>query len=644
VNKNSNQIIINQEATHSKEFGFNGSYSKEANFQEENNQDNNFVASFFEKFINIANLELGEDVVNKWLINLEICSISNCEVIFYAPSKLVRDWVIREFIEVKKPNPSLKSIAQKVNAKIKKVSVMFVAKRKSSHKTINGNDSLNFQPQTHLQKQDQAISQNCEGQIKDKNFMQNLPNNFANSLQINNSQGNIVSISKYGNVFSLSTDLNPRFNFANFVAGKYNRLALSMAKIVAGCDNQPKLFEDNIPLFIHGQVGMGKTHLAQAIAWQIKENSPSKRVVYLSAEKFMFHFVQSIKSNELISFKEKMRLIDVLIVDDLQFIAGKQSTQQEFINSFNSMVEDNKQVVLVCDRHPLDLENIDSKLKSRITAGMVINFQKIDYQDRLLILNQKAQQLEEKIPSFIIELFAKNIDSNVRDLEGALKKLVAQKVVLNQEISLELAYSILEDYQPNISKNLIANQESIANFNLYNSSSAIKVKTKNLAKNQISITAKKPSRAKNATKLAKLPKSKLQNNLNQTNSQPNIVQSNQIINQISQQNFALLSFINPFLAEKIVDINQIKVVICQFYNIPMLQFNSKSKKSSIVFAKKIAIYLALNVAKFNLEEVATQFDKSSTCVKNACKMVQDLVNQSADFRTILQNICQIFAK
>jgi chromosomal replication initiator protein len=219
-----------------------------------------------------------------------------------------------------------------------------------------------------------------------------------------------------------------------------------MAKIAAGLDAQTDLFDDKIPLFIHGAVGMGKTHLAQAIAWQIKDSDKSKKVVYLSAEKFMYHFVQSIRNGDVMSFKEKMRSIDVLIVDDVQFIAGKESTQQEFMNCFNSLVEDNKQVVLVCDRCPSDLTNIDEKLKSRIAGGMIVNFKNPDYADRLAILKAKAQIMGHEICEKVLSFIAEKITGSVRDLEGALKKLIAGKVFEGEEITVKSAENILAEY------------------------------------------------------------------------------------------------------------------------------------------------------------------------------------------------------
>ncbi len=343
---------------------------------------------------------IGEEIFNKWFLDVEIYSQTKNEIILSTSSKFKRDWINREYFQAKTFIKSLnKSLPD-----LHKINIIFLEK----------NIDL----------------------IKDNENSENKPS------QINK----VINLSKYDNVFAFATELNNKFTFANFISAKYCKMALSMAKIVAGFDNQLKIFDDKIPLFIHGGVGIGKTHLAQSIAWFIKENDKTKKVVYLSAEKFMYHFVQSIRSNEIMNFKEKMRSIDVLIVDDVQFIAGKDGTQQEFMNCFNSLVEDNKQVILVCDRCPSNLENIDEKLKSRITGGMIINLKKPDFADRLAITKQKIQSLNCQIPEEVINLVAEKITSSIRDIEGALKKLMAENIFAEQEITIDSSKSILSSY------------------------------------------------------------------------------------------------------------------------------------------------------------------------------------------------------
>lgn len=387
-------------------------------------------SSFFELYKNELKSSFGEDVFAKWFEQLEIFDLSKSELILMAPSKFVRDWIIREFVEVKKSAKSLLKSAAQVDSKIKKVSVIAPVKKVEA--------------------------------------------SFVARKESGNSE-KVVNLSKYDNVFTYGTDLNPKFTFDNFVSAKYNKFALSMAKIAAKIEqSQLDLFEDNIPLFIHGGVGMGKTHLAQAIAWKIKEEDSSKKVVYLSAEKFMFHFVQSVRNNSMMDFKEQFRSVDMLIIDDVQFIAGKQGTQEEFMHSFNHLVENNKQVILVCDRSPSDLESVDEKLKSRISGGMIVNFKNPDFSDRLQILKAKTELNGEEIDDKILELMASKIKNSVRDLDGAIRKLIANKIFGQEEISVETAKSVILEYV-NLSKitgiSIKKIQKTVADF--YNVKTAL---------------------------------------------------------------------------------------------------------------------------------------------------------------------------
>ncbi len=398
------------------------------------------ATQFKNEFVNNCEKIIGAETCDKWLKNIEIFSQTANEIIVSSPSKLNRDWINREFFSNKSFINSLKDFYPK----ILKISAIFIANQ------------------------------------SDKNL--DLP---SLSPQNSNSENKVLNLSKHDNVFAYGTELNPKFTFQNFIGTKHNKIALSMAKIVGGCADAPQLFDDKIPLFIHGIVGMGKTHLAQAIAWNIKENNNRKKVVYLSAEKFMFHFVQSIRNNDVMLFKEKMRSIDVLIVDDVQFIAGKDSTQQEFMNCFNSLVEDNKQVVLVCDRCPTALENIDEKLKSRITGGMIINFKSADFADRVAILKGKATQMGFEIADEIVNFVAQNLKGSNRDLDGALKKLYAEKMFGDQEITLSSARNILSNYFKSNSSsgiNIDKIQKIVADFyNIKISDLNSKNRSKNIA-------------------------------------------------------------------------------------------------------------------------------------------------------------------
>ncbi len=379
--------------------------------QNNSNENQEFLASLLNAFKN----NFGEEIYSKWLANLEIFSRSSSELILSASSKFMRDWIIREYVENKKTALNIEKIAKEIDSKIKKVSVISLEKAVITPRvTISTNNSANI------------------------------------------TENKVISLSKHDNVFAFGSELNPKYTFANFVTTKYNKFAVAMAKIAAGVtDGQANLFDEAIPLYVHGGIGMGKTHLAQAIAWQIKAENKNKKVVYLTAEKFMYHFVQAVRNNESMDFKQKFRSIDVLIIDDVQFIAKKQGTQEEFMHTFNNLVESNKQVVLVCDRSPADLEAIDEKLKSRISGGMVINFKNPDFADRYEILKTKAALCGEAIDEKILEHLASKITSSVRDIDGALRKLMANKIFAGEEISLQAAKNIALEYSKASLNNII---------------------------------------------------------------------------------------------------------------------------------------------------------------------------------------------
>lgn len=245
-----------------------------------------------------------------------------------------------------------------------------------------------------------------------------------------------------GDVFadSLSAPLDARYTFDNFVVGKPNEFAYAAAQRVADSDHVS--FN---PLFLYGGVGLGKTHLMHAIAWQIRLRSPKRRVVYLSAEKFMYSFVRALRNHDTVSFKEQFRSADVLMIDDVQFISGKNSTQEEFFHTFNALVDQGRQIVLSADKSPSDLEEIGDRLRSRLSSGLVADLHPTTFELRLGILDAKAEHLGVTVPQKVKEFLAHRITSNVRELEGALTRLSANVQLVGGDISLELAHTLLHD-------------------------------------------------------------------------------------------------------------------------------------------------------------------------------------------------------
>ncbi len=239
--------------------------------------------------------------------------------------------------------------------------------------------------------------------------------------------------------------LDPRFTFDTFVVGKPNQLAHAAARRVA--EGGAVTFN---PLFLFGGVGLGKTHLMHAIAHEIKARKPEMRVVYLSAEQFMYRFVQALRDKQMMDFKHLFRSVDVLMVDDVQFIAGKDSTQEEFFHTFNALVDQNKQIILSADRAPGEIKDMEERIKSRLQSGLVVDLHPTDYELRLGILQTKAARYREQYPDLVIadgvlEFLAHRISTNVRVLEGALMRLFAFASLVGQEITLEKAQDALSD-------------------------------------------------------------------------------------------------------------------------------------------------------------------------------------------------------
>ena len=238
----------------------------------------------------------------------------------------------------------------------------------------------------------------------------------------------------------LSAALDPRYTFDNFVVGESNQFAYAAAHSVAeGGDVQYN------PLYMYSSAGLGKTHLMHSIAWHIREHDPSRRVAYLSAEKFMYLFVRALRSKDTLSFKEELRNVDVLMIDDVQFLIGKESTQDEFFHTFNALVGARKQLVLSADKPPVNLDGLEERLKTRLGSGLVVDIHPTSFELRLGILESKAQNLGVRVPPDVISFLAEKITSSVRELEGALLRVAAHVQLMGGEVTLERTCDILRD-------------------------------------------------------------------------------------------------------------------------------------------------------------------------------------------------------
>ena len=235
--------------------------------------------------------------------------------------------------------------------------------------------------------------------------------------------------------------LNPKYTFDNFVVGSANRFAHAASLAVA--ESPAQAYN---PLFLYGSSGLGKTHLLHAIGNYISVLNPSLKIMYISSEKFMNDLITSIQENKNEQFRNKYREIDVLLIDDIQFIAGKHTTEEEFFHTFNHLYQADKQIILSSDHPPKEMHTLEERLRSRFEWGLICDIQAPDYETRLAILQKKMQSISVRIPYDVLEYIAQSVDSNIRELEGALNRITAFTAFEREDVHLDLAKRILSEY------------------------------------------------------------------------------------------------------------------------------------------------------------------------------------------------------
>lgn len=331
----------------------------------------------------------GPTVYKGWIKFLEFEEDLGGKVLLSVPSRFIRDWITSRYLS------QLLEICQKEIPDLHAIEI--VSKSPSSGEIDTSSTSIEPSAPTH-----DSLSQYLLENVK--------------------------------------SVLDPRFTFENFVVGKPNELAYAAARRVAESD---QVYFN--PLFLYGGVGLGKTHLMHAVAWHLHQTQPKRRVIYMSAEKFMYQFIRALRHKTIINFREQLRSVDILMIDDVQFISGKDSTQEEFFHTFNSLVDQKRQIILSADKSPSDLQGIEERMRSRLGWGLVADIHPTTYELRLGILQSKAEALSVPIPHVVIELLAHKVTSNIRELEGALNRIVAHVTLVGGEISLETTHHVLKD-------------------------------------------------------------------------------------------------------------------------------------------------------------------------------------------------------
>ncbi|WP_112179020.1 MULTISPECIES: chromosomal replication initiator protein DnaA [Paraliobacillus] len=276
------------------------------------------------------------------------------------------------------------------------------------------------------------------------------------------------------------TMLNDKYTFDTFVIGTGNRFAHAASLAVA--EAPAKAYN---PLFIYGGVGLGKTHLMHAIGHYVLDHNPSAKVVYLSSEKFTNEFINSIRDNKAVNFRNKYRNVDVLLIDDIQFLAGKEQTQEEFFHTFNTLHEESKQIIISSDRPPKEIPTLEDRLRSRFEWGLITDITPPDLETRIAILRKKAKAEGLDIPNEVMLYIANQIDTNIRELEGALIRVVAYSSLVNKDVDASLAAEALKDIIPSSRPKVVtiaAIQEIISErYNIRLDEFAAKKRTKSVA-------------------------------------------------------------------------------------------------------------------------------------------------------------------
>lgn len=339
----------------------------------------------------LAQLEtnLSKPSFDTWLKSTYLSSIDNDQLTVVVPNEFAQDWLKKHYYSI---------IKEKATT------------------VLNKEVAINF---TTPNVEENAPRLNTNGIIK------NSANNLHNSVD-----------------YGLST-LNPKYFFETFVVGNSNRFAHAASLAVA--ESIAKAYN---PLFIYGGVGLGKTHLMHAIGHYVLEHHPNHHVMYVTSERFTNELINAIQNNKTVQFRNKYRNIDVLLIDDIQFLAEKERTQEEFFHTFNTLHEDNKQIIISSDRPPKDIPTLEDRLRSRFEWGLITDIQPPDLETRIAILRKKSESENIKVPDEVILYIANRIQSNIRELEGALIRVIAYSSLGNRDISMDLCIEALKKIIP----------------------------------------------------------------------------------------------------------------------------------------------------------------------------------------------------
>ncbi len=372
--------------------------------------------------------EVGDVEYRTWLRQMSLAGQDGDEITVTLPTRFLRDWVSTRY------GDRLKALWQAENPDIRRIDIRVGATVTPPAPLPETVSPLRFAPMA-------SAGPLAPGPVAPSSFAA-ARESFADPVPAPIRAAPAMVEDRVESRSDLAAPLDPRFTFEGFVVGKPNEFAYACARRVAELPSSPGFN----PLFLYGGVGLGKTHLMHAIAWELTNRTSNPvSVAYMSAEKFMYRFIAAIRSQSTMEFKENLRSVDVLMIDDLQFLIGKDNTQEEFFHTFNYLVEQGKQIVVSADKSPSDLNGLEHRLRTRLGCGMVADLHSTTYELRISILEAKASRAGVAVPPKVLEFLAHKITSNVRELEGALNRLVAHANLFGRPVTLESTHEVLHD-------------------------------------------------------------------------------------------------------------------------------------------------------------------------------------------------------
>lgn len=386
--------------------------------------------------------ELGDDLYSSWFARMEVQERSGTKLVVSVSTQFLRNWVQSHYLD------KLVSLADAELGDIKEVQIK-VRSRGAPVRAVRSTPPSTERPaETKSSARNETSSQSSSAPQASRSApVVRLADSGSSTARTYASSAAAPSASASAAMPERGTPLDPELTFSSFIMGHSNALAHAAAMRVA--DAAPDMPVTFNPLYIHSASGLGKTHLLNAIAWRIHEQQPQRRVLFLSAERFMYHFITAIRARDVIVFKDHFQSVDVLLIDDFQFLQGK-SMLQEFLHTFNSLVDSKRQVIVAADVPPTQLDSIDARMRSRLAGGLVVDIQPPELELKRRLLQSKVAEAVKRDPSIsvpeeVIEYIANRVSGGGRELDGALIRVTAHQQLVKAPMSIELASSALRD-------------------------------------------------------------------------------------------------------------------------------------------------------------------------------------------------------